>query len=637
MPSLAATHRALAAQWDAKRNSLSPRDVTAGSHARVWWRCPRANDHVWQAAVYQRAASPGCPFCLGRRVAPSTSLAGRRDARCRKLTREWHPDNELAPSDVVPGSNRRVAWRCGDGHEWSTSVANRFRLGSDCPYCSGRYASPERSLAKTHPALAKEWHPAKNGKLTPSDVLAGSEKKVWWQCREGHEFQTRVGHRTGAGSGCPYCSHKRVTLRTSLAKVRPALAKEWHPTKNGALAPEDVVAGSHKRVWWRCARDATHEWQTAISNRPRTGCPYCAKKRVGRKDVLAAREPALAKELHPTKNPPGAADTVSVRSSRSVWWICKASSDHVWTDSPRNRIRDGGGCPYCAGRRASRTSSLRATHPELAREWHPTKNRALTADDVVAGSGKQVWWQCARGHSWRAPLVNRSRRASPTGCPYCANKKTSLERSLAHKHPAIAAEWDRAKNGTLSPEDVVPGSNKRVWWKCPAGPDHEWETTVTNRALRGDGCPFCRGRRASVTNSLARKHPRLAREWHPWRNGELTPRDVPAGSAKRVWWKCPKGDDHEWDQRVEVRVRYPHCPFCIGVRFSEMHSLAALFPALALEWHPSRNGLVSPRDVAAASKEAVWWRCPRKHSYRRKISERTLKGRGCPVCSGEAG
>ena len=26
-----------------------------------------------------------------------------------------------------------------------------------------------------------EWHPTKNGNLTPQQVAAGSDKKVWWQ------------------------------------------------------------------------------------------------------------------------------------------------------------------------------------------------------------------------------------------------------------------------------------------------------------------------------------------------------------------------------------------------------------------------------------------------------------------------
>jgi hypothetical protein len=39
-----------------------------------------------------------------------------------------------------------------------------------------------QSLADVNPELAKQWHPDKNGDLTPDDVLPGSNKKVWWRC-----------------------------------------------------------------------------------------------------------------------------------------------------------------------------------------------------------------------------------------------------------------------------------------------------------------------------------------------------------------------------------------------------------------------------------------------------------------------
>ena len=46
--------------------------------------------------------------------------------------------------------------------------------------------------------------------------------------------------------------------------------------------------------------------------------------------------------------------------------------------------------------------------------------------------------------------------------------------------------------------------------------------------------------------SLAETHPEIAKEWHPTLNGDLTPRDFTHGSDKKPWWKCDKGDDHEW-------------------------------------------------------------------------------------------
>jgi hypothetical protein len=130
------------------------------------------------------------------------------------------------------------------------------------------------SLYYKNPSLAKEWHPIKNGELTPKDVTIGSGKMVWWICERGHEWQAKISNRTILGNYCPYCRGKKVNDENCLATVNPLLAKEWHPTKNGELTPKDVTIGSKKKVWWQCEKG--HEWQITVTNRSRNGCPKCS-------------------------------------------------------------------------------------------------------------------------------------------------------------------------------------------------------------------------------------------------------------------------------------------------------------------------------------------------------------------------
>lgn len=139
----------------------------------------------------------------------------------------------------------------------------------------------KKSLNETHPELVKEWHPTKNGDLTPQDVSYGSTKKVWWMCDKGHEWEAVVNNRS-RGSGCPYCkynNHKRpIVGETDLATTHPKLTKEWHPMRNGKLTPQDVSFGSGKKVWWLC--DYSHEWEAVVNKRSRgSGCPYCFKEK----------------------------------------------------------------------------------------------------------------------------------------------------------------------------------------------------------------------------------------------------------------------------------------------------------------------------------------------------------------------
>ena len=131
-------------------------------------------------------------------------------------------------------------------------------------------------LQTVNPTLVKEWNYEKNNEVTPADVMPNSDKKVWWKCSKGHEWQARIQHRNN-GIGCPYCSGRfAVKGENDLQTVNPTLAKEWHFEKNNGLTPADVTPNSHRKVWWKCSKG--HEWQAIIANRNKgIGCPVCRK------------------------------------------------------------------------------------------------------------------------------------------------------------------------------------------------------------------------------------------------------------------------------------------------------------------------------------------------------------------------
>ena len=103
------------------------------------------------------------------------------------------------------------------------------------------------------------------------------------------------------------------------------------------------------------------------------------------------------------------------------------------------------------------------------------------------------------------------------------------------------------RNGTTTPSDVLAGSREKYWFQCSVAPDHVWEAELRSRALKGRGCPFCSGARASAaTNSLAALKPRAAARWHPTRNGALTPSMVVAGSRKKYWFVVAPPAVDDW-------------------------------------------------------------------------------------------
>ena len=345
-------------------------------------------------------------------------------ARCgsEALLQQWHgtKNEDLTPDAVSCGSHKMVWWKCAQGHEWQSPPYSRVGRSSGCPYCAGKRPSPGRDLASLYPYLSTQWHAEKNAPLTPAQVLPGSHKRVWWRCEQGHEWSASVKSRTG-GSGCPICAHKETDVGCNdLQTCAPQLAAQWHPTKNGPLRPDQISAGSGRRVWWRCEQG--HEWRAAVYARTAgKNCPACAGKTVvpGQND-LETCAPQLAAQWHSEKNAPLRPDQVSESPNRRVWWHCERG--HEWQSSVASRAVKLSGCPYCSGHKVlSGFNDLQTVAPLVAAQWHPTKNGSLTPTMLTSGSSRKVWWRCSDGHEWKAVVYSRT-GARQSGCPVCAGR-----------------------------------------------------------------------------------------------------------------------------------------------------------------------------------------------------------------------
>jgi hypothetical protein len=476
----------LAAQFHPTLNaSVSVERLARGSGKKIWWlgTC----DHAWEATILSRSYGAGCPFCSGR-----SRLAGINDLAtlAPDLAAEWHPskNGELTPNVVGPESNKKVWWLGACDHDWEATIQGRSR-GDGCPFCSGRsILAGYNDLATLAPDLAAEWHPDKNGDLTPSMVGRGSEKKVWWQGACGHAWDAMIYSRS-VGSACPVCRGLTILAGyNDLATLAPDLAAEWHPDKNGDLTPSMVGRGSGKKAWWRGT--CGHEWGAEINSRSAgRGCPVCRGLSilVGFND-LATLLPALAAEWHPDKNAGLTPRMVTQWSGKRVWW--RGTCGHAWDAVIANRSR-GVGCPFCVGQSIlAGFNDLATSNPFLAAEWHPTKNGNLGPDKVGRGSPKKIWWRGTCEHEWASTVLNRT---AGNGCPSCS--MTGFKPNLPAyvyflEHPELYAfkvgitnvgtkrlsyfkqdGWkvlnlERFENGTHA--FVVEGAIKR-WWRVGLG------------------------------------------------------------------------------------------------------------------------------------------------------------------------
>ncbi len=524
---LATTHPDIAVEAD----GWDPSEIISGGTRKMDWRCSKG--HKYKKTISSRKTGTGCAICANKEI-----LRGFNDLATT------HPDiaKEVAGAEATEltyGSNKKIKWRCDQGHLWSASPKDRIVDKLKCTVCSRRrLASGERirevipsinDLATLHPDIAKmafEWD--------PTTVKSGDKSVRKWICKEGHVSEAQVVTKVYAGSLCPYCSgRKAVKGVNDLLTTHPELAKEaegWDPT--------EFSKGSQEKVAWKCS--VGHQWTAFIHSRALrgTGCPFCSGRNVipGETDIKTLY-PELAKEALGWD--PG---VVHSGSTKKLMWQC--SLGHEWLATPGHRIRLNTGCPYCGNDIAlSGFNDLATTHPELAKEayeWDPAT--------VVSGSHKIRNWKCKLGHVYSTPIFQRALYGG--GCMYCSGHRTLPGfNDLATTNPELidqADGWD--------PTLYVRNSSRILPWKCKFG--HQWNARIFSRAANGLGCPVCSGSQIlKGFNDLATTHPVLASQAVGW-----DPTTVSRGSQVKKRWRCDVG--HEWVAYVHSRSQGFGCPSC---------------------------------------------------------------------------
>lgn len=734
--SLAEARPDLAKEWNYEKNGdLKPEDVSCGSNKKVWWKLPydvpddypvehlrgKHFDFEWEAKINNRVNKRGCPYLVGRAVWEGfNDLATIRP----DLAIQWHPmkNGELKPTQVTANSGLKIWWllpydvpldypikHLRGRHfefEWEATIDSRNRIDSKggCPYLSGRAVwEGFNDLQTVNPILASEWHPTKNGCLKPTQITANSDRKVWWLKTINNdipgavhiiEWQASISNRMSKKSGVPH-KYKNIPTKglNDFLTLYPEKAKQWDYNKNQGIKPSDVSANSTKVVWWKydyfdesMKKNWTFTWKMSIVSYVKltSVCPYVSGERLwpGFND-LKTRFPEIAKEWHPTKNGDFTPERCFSYSGKKVWWLYQYDVpidypieslrgkhfDFEWQDIVQNRTKRNFKCPVLTGNMVwPGFNDLKTTHPEIARQWHPTKNEPLTPDKVTAGSNKNIIWiiqdiEPINGKKinleWKAKISSRTYH--DLGCPYVSGKAVKKGyNDFESLRPDLAKEWNYDKNGKLTPDMFTCGSHKKVWWiQYDVSPitneiiKLEWESEIKNR-VNGNGNPYKSGKAVlKGYNDLRTLRPDLAREWNYKKNGDLTPDMVTCGYDKKVWWLLPYDDpktgkhfDFEWQSYIYSRtMNKSNCPYLSGQSvWKGFNDLQTINPKLALQWHPVKNGNLKPTDVTIGTNKRIWWILPyddpktEKHfdfEWQTTIARRNA-GIGCPFLSGHA-
>ncbi|MGP4077617.1 zinc-ribbon domain-containing protein [Halobacillus sp. K22] len=555
--------------------------------------------------------------------------------------------------------------------------------------------------------ILEEWHKDNNIVLSPDTVSYGSEKVVTWMCSKcKNEWEAMICRRTNKnGTGCPKCSKINQVKKTNRAKLLksgsfqekfPQLLNEWDYELNKEIVPSDFSSGSNKNVWWKCT-NCKKSYKSRISSRTHgSGCPKCKVLRRNKSFIksngsLYSFHPELEKEWHPTKNRELTIKNITRNSNKKIWWLCE--NGHEWSASAATRNK-GHGCPYCAGIYPTKENNLLLKAPDLAKEWHPTKNRDLIPANVSPFSMKEIWWKCERGHEWKASASNRYQGR---GCAQCSAELRSSfpEQAIIFYLSEFFKVESRSIHNGWEIDVFLPEYNLGIEYDGIAYHNkqhHKDRENKKNKAFQDIGLDLIRIKESYNTqdvsgqtiffivdysykylpkalkqlfqlvefktkknidvkvdiekdridilsqyvliekkNSFAEKFPNLIYLWNEKRNLNLRPDSVLSMSNRKIWWVCEKG--HEWEETVINVAKGNRCPYCSNHKvLTGFNDFQTEYPDLSKEWDYEKNNL-KPSDVTSGSNQKVWWICGKNHEWRATVARRTRRS-NCPFCSG---
>ena len=491
------------------------------------------------------------------------------------------------------------------------------------------------SLMDLFPEIAKEWDYTKNKNDKPEEVAPHSNKKFWWLCPAGHEYQTTVDKRTGRGDSCPYCSGKKVlTGYNDLQSQNPQLASEWDYEKNVSIKPDSIALHSNKLVWWKCS-ECKYEWQAKINDRANgRGCPSCSKKKRilsfrennyllrGENDVATVR-PDLAVEWDKERNENLLPSDFTCGSSQKIWWRCSVCG-HLWKATISNRAKNNSGCPKCF--RYSHTSFpeqamyyyIYKLFPDVINGYTGAFGDTKTELDIYIPSlATGIEYD---GVAWHSDA--RSKRKSIEKYQVCQKNDITLIR-VSEINDNTSCDYFVFR-GDLSFSGLDQAIVSVISYLTDSIIIINTEKDRNDILIQYVG--------VIKSKSITFNYPDATSEWDYERNSGITPEMVNATTSQKFWWKCNQGHSYQASPNNKLRLSQG-CPYCSNHKLLfGFNDLATRYPSIAAEWDEELNSPTKASDVMPGSTQKYWWKCPAGHSYYSSPNIRTSNKQGCPIC-----
>lgn len=431
--SISITHPEIANDWSSENNGrLTPNMFSKNSRYVANWHCHICGTKTAKSIkIYS-----GCKQCNEVKRLEDNNL----ELAFPELSKEWDKEKngDKLPSNFKPASNKYAWWLCSScGHSWSTKISNRSSLGRGCPLCSNKaVVMGKNDLATTHPYLSKEWHPTNNKNLTPAEVTYGSGKKIWWLCPNSHKYEATILHRAH-GTECPKCNAGRQTSFAEQAtyfyikKLYPDALNRYTADFLGRMELDIYIPSIKLAIEYD--GEAWHKKNTIKrEERKYQLCKENGIKLIRLREKMPEFPSDIADDmfsmerLYEPENLEKMLSELLKRINYSETWMLGCPID---INIPRDKPE------ILQYKTDLKTKSLKYVYPEIAKEWHTTRNGKQLPEHFQPGADYKAWWYCpACGNVYKSAIGKRTGGPSgkaKTGCPKCGIEKSTQAKRKA--------------------------------------------------------------------------------------------------------------------------------------------------------------------------------------------------------------
>lgn len=431
--SLATKRPDLAKTWHPTKNDLTPDEVTEYSNQYAWWICNYCN-HEWKAAINSRSAGRGCPDCALKYQTSEPEqtiyfyMKSIFNEVINRYVLSW--GNKSYEADIfIPELNLAIEY---DGYlhndkDDRDEQKNRIFLKSGISLIRVRLSTineivPHGSKVIIHEKRDKNYHSLKQCILQIGNFIIQEYA---------HKLSSKTLNKIAELNNIEisndiediHLQYMNYLNERSLSHKFPNLLNEWDYQKN-KLSPEQVSAGTRNKAYWICSK-CKYSWKASVVSSASGGrsCTRCAGKVADETNSISVTHPHLLEEWDNSKNIDLEPTSVIAGSDKYADWLCKACG-HSWSTKVKERALNKTACPKCKVLRVKGSRGLLIhEHPEIAMEWHPTKNPE-SVEKISSGSSKNVWWLCKEAHEYQRIVIKRV--GSKSLCPKCKKIQNNI-------------------------------------------------------------------------------------------------------------------------------------------------------------------------------------------------------------------